>query len=157
MQNKILVEVKDLIKSRLEEYKGSSKEASTLIYLLLESEIGQESYTCNAYESKEWIKSNFDELGSIINDYSINNDEKLFSNPLTDPELFQVDIMVSVGDYMLNKCSEVKKYGDDEMILTDKQIDEIKRELDTLDLSEGLIGLADELIINKKEDYGMEM
>lgn len=163
MQNKILVEVKDLIEARLEEYKDSSTEASTLIWLLFEEENGNKSHTCNTNETIEWIKDNFSDISEIITDFSsLDGDENYYDadpslNPFTDPDLFQVDIMQRVGEYMLKKCSEVERYGDYNIILTDQKIDKIKQELDMLDLSNGLQGLEYVSLEDKKEDYGMEM
>lgn len=158
MQNKILVEVKDLMKSRLEEYKDISITASSLAGLLFEEERSNMSHTCNTYQSKEWIKENFSDISELIPELSYDNDGNYHNtNPFTNPELFQVDIMLKVGDYMLGKCSEVEKYGNDEILLTDKKIDEIKQELDMLDLSNGLQGMENVSLKDKKEDYGMEM
>ncbi len=157
MENKMLVEVRDLMKDRLEEYKDCEIEGAEVGYLLLERENSNGTHTYSTLKAKKWITNNFDDLGDIVDEISSSLGSESIPNVFSEPERFQVVAMLEIGNQMLSKCSEIETNWNNKIVLTEDEIDKIKQELDMLDLSNGLQGLEYVSLKEKTEDYEMGM
>lgn len=80
----LLNEIKSYLIDNLSDYKGCISYAFDLSYLLTERENSNGSVYCNAYQTKELIKDNFDLFGEFLEYYKENLGEML--NPFSEPE-----------------------------------------------------------------------
>lgn len=120
----------DVLKDKLDEYKGTSSCGGDLDFYLLQQYNVDGSYTYNTCEAKQWVQEHFDELGEIVKEMT---EEGLPPcNVFENPEVFQVQIMLFVASDLLGQCKTVDECWNDEIILDKDIIDRIKKELDNL-------------------------
>lgn len=105
--NELLKEIKTYLINKLNDYKGCSTYADDLAYLLTECENANGSVYCNTYETKEFIKNNFDLFGDFLEYYENNFGELL--NPFKEPEKAHVIFLIESCSQILN----LSQYLDD--------------------------------------------
>lgn len=120
----------DVLKDKLDEYKGTSSYGGELDFYLLQQYNVDGSYTYNTYEAKLWVQEHFCELDEIVEEMT---EEGLSPcNVFENPEAFQVQIMLFVAGDLLSQCETVTEVWNDEIILDKDIVDRIKKELDNL-------------------------
>lgn len=134
--NKVKDFVKDLIIDKLDLYKNTEHYACDLAYALFEEENVNGTYHFSTYKATQWIKNNFDDLGEIVEEISSNfGDEfskKLIVDIFQHPEGFVVVIILEVASYLLSQCKTIEDKWNDEIILDDKTIEKITKEVKEL-------------------------
>ena len=123
--------VRDMIGDRLEYYEGYKQYICDLAYCLFESENVDGTITYNSYKSQELIKEYFDDIAEEIEE-NIDSEYLFTANPFIEPEKFLVQIVLSVAVRILAKCNFIDKNWDNEIELTNKNINIIKKELEEL-------------------------
>lgn len=120
----------DVLKDRLHEYEGKDCYGCDLGYYLLESENANCSYFCNTTKTVEFIKQNWDDFGSIVENIEANFGADGVPNPFTEAEKFMVVCMLEYSSYLLGRCKTVEKAWDTSITLDKKTIEKIEQELD---------------------------
>ena len=92
--------VKEEIEIRLKDLVGNNVYLEELGYRLFENENINGSYSYNRYDSIQWIKDYFEELGEIVEEYE---DEFGYSvpSPFSEPEKFQVIIILYISNKLV--------------------------------------------------------
>lgn len=124
--------VRDMIEDKLEDYKGCEQYGCDLAYYLFESENVDRTITYNSYESQKLIKEYFDDIAEEIEE-NIDSEYLFTANPFIEPETFLVQIVLEIASHILAKCNFIDKNWDNEIELTEKNINIIKKELKELD------------------------
>ena len=127
----------DLIKtiiSRLNEYKGTTNYMSDLSSMLFESENVNGSVLCNTYQTKEFIKENFDLFGDLVEYVKDNMDYTL--NPFQEPEKAHVWLLLEASQSILSKLPTINKFWNDKKELTPKLIKQLTKELKELNIDD---------------------
>lgn len=127
-------DLKSTIKDRLNDYAGTSHYACDLAYTLFESENANGSVLCNTYQTKQFIKANFDLFGYLV-DY-VKNNLDITLNPFNEPEKAHVILMLEASQSILAKLPFIDKNWNDKIELTPKNIKTICKQLDSLEISE---------------------
>lgn len=126
----------DLLIENLEDYEDVKVYGSELHYNLLESYNLDGSITYNTYEADMWIKNYWDEIGDILvdMDFELGSDytSKIALDMFRNPEGAMVAIVFEVACDIISDLEFCKEYWNDEVILTDKNIKIIKKELEEL-------------------------
>lgn len=118
--------VKEEIKKGLKDMEGMNIYLGDLSFKVFESEYNNKSYTCNSYESIQWIKDYFEELDEIVEEYESEYGDNTVPNPIVNPEKFQLIIITYVADLLITDAIyNVGLEIDDEIELSKKVIDEI--------------------------------
>lgn len=106
--NTLKAEILQDILEKLNDYVSSDTEIEDnprdVAFTLWETENENGSITCNAWESKEWIKNHFEDLDEVVEQYQFDTGEAL--NPFSSPEAFQVIITIEVTCYLINAVWE---------------------------------------------------
>lgn len=119
----------DLIE-KLYEYEGQKIYACDLAYTLFESYNIDGSVTYSTYNAKEWIKKYFNELGEAVEAIKYNLGSELIPNIFDEPEKFMVVIYLEVGASLLSQCKFIDDNWNNEIELTNKNIEIIKEQLE---------------------------
>lgn len=119
----------DAITKELEEMEGMEVYGCDLGYQLFEEANINGSYTCNAYEAKQWIKEHFDELDEVVEDIKFNLGERAVFNPFLEPEEFMVVCMLELSSTLIGQCQTVDENWNNTMELTAETIKQIIKEL----------------------------
>lgn len=137
--NEIKNEVIDCLLDKLEDSEELETYGCDLAYQLFESDnmdgvcwfVGA-SY----YENDEIIKKYWDDLPEIIEEIKANFDDDYFKDFLysmfDNPCKFVLIIFIEVANYLLGQCKFVENNWDNEIILTEKNIKTISKELEAL-------------------------
>ena len=121
----------DAITDKLEEMEGQEVYGCDLGYQLFEEANINGSYTCNAYEAKQWIKEHFDELGEVVEDIKFNLGAESIPNIFDNPEAFQVVCMLELSSTLIGQCQTVDENWNNTIELTAETIKQIIKELNT--------------------------
>lgn len=151
-ENDMLLEMKDLLKDLLEEYEDQSVYGCDLGYTLLERYNVDGTYTYSTSEAEKWIKQNFEDIGEIYEELEFQIGAESIPNPFKNPEAFQVCIMLEEATGMLARCGFVDKNWNEEITLNKENIEKISKELDMLDLSQGLYDIRDVSLEEETEE-----
>ena len=108
----------------LKEMEGQTVYGCDLAFQLFDSENCTGSYTCNAFESKEWIKEYWDNLSKEVEDYEFNYGE-LPVNCFENPEVFQVQIILNMASRLVSNSDFVEDNWSNEIELEDITIEKI--------------------------------
>lgn len=127
MKNTIENEIKSYLIDKLNDYKGGTYYASELAYKLTEGENINGSVYCNAYETKELIKDNFDLFGDFVRYYENEFGETL--NPLLEPEKAHVCFLFESCNQILQSCKLINDNLDNKIELTDKNIKTLTKQI----------------------------
>ena len=111
----------------LQEMEGQVVYGCDLAFKLFENENVTGSYTCNAYESRQWIKEYWDYLGEIVEDYKFNYGE-LPANPFDSAETFQVQIILHMASNLVAESDYIEEHWNEEIELTEDIIKTIVSE-----------------------------
>ena len=111
----------------LQEMEGQVVYGCDLAFKLFENENCTGSYTCNAYESRQWIKEYWDYLGEVVEDYKFNYGE-LPVNPFDNEEVFQVQIILHMASSLVTESDYIEEHWDEEIELTEDIIEKIVSE-----------------------------
>ena len=118
----------DLIE-KLNDYEGQKVYACDLAYTLFEGYNMDGSITYSTYKASEWIKKYFDELGEVVEEIKWNLGSEFIPNIFDEPEKFMVVIYLEVGASLLSQCKFIDDNWNDEIELTDENINTIKEQL----------------------------
>ena len=118
---------------KLYDYKGQKAYACDLAYTLFESYNMDGSITYSTHNAKEWIKKYFDELGEVVEEIKFNLGSEFIPNIFDEPEKFMVVIYLEVGASLLSQCKFIDDNWNDEIELTNENIEIIKKELEMLE------------------------
>ena len=111
----------------LQEMEGQVVYGCDLAFRLFENENCNGSYTCNAYESSQWIKEYWDYLGEVVEDYEFDYGE-LPVNPFDNAEVFQIQIILHMASRLVTESDFVEKNWDAEIEFTSDIIQTIVSE-----------------------------
>ena len=125
-------EVLNNLIDKLYDYKGGNYYACDLAYTLFECYNIDGSVTYNAYDAKEWIKKYFNELGEVVEEIKFNLGSEFIPNIFEEPEKFMVVIYLEVGASLLSQCKFIDDNWNNEIELTNENIEKIKKELEEL-------------------------
>ena len=113
--NTLKAEILQDILSKLNDYVSSNTEIEDnphdVAFTLWETENVNGSITCNAWESKEWIKKHFDDLDEVVEEYQFGTG--ILLNPFSSAEAFQVIITIEVT------CELISEVWEDDMTTKD--------------------------------------
>ena len=112
----------------LENLEGQVVYGCDLAFKLFENENVTGSYTCNAYESRQWIKEYWDYLGEVVEDYEFNYGE-LPVNPFDNEEVFQMQIILHMASSLVAKSDYIEGHWDEEIEFTKEVIYTIAKEM----------------------------
>ena len=128
MKNSVNSFVASVLMDKLDDYVGETMYVQDLAYKLLEEENVNGSYFCSTYKSTLWIKQHFEDLGDIVEEYEDTFGEPP-ANPFNAPEIFMVQIMLNVADYIMNDTKFISNFEEEQIELTQEVIDTLKAEL----------------------------
>jgi hypothetical protein len=126
MEN-LLTEIKNYLCDKLDDYKGTTVYACDLSITLTEGENANCSVYCNAYETKEMIKANFELFGDFLEYYNNNFGEML--NPFLEPEKTHVVFLIESCSQILSECKYINDKWDKKIELTDNVIKKLKKHI----------------------------
>ena len=131
MKKEILKRIID----RLYNYKDIKMYACDLAYALFESENVDGTFTYSSYEAKEWIKHYFDEIGEVWEElkFQFGSEYLMDFNPFDNPEKFMVLVILESASYILGQCKFIQNNWNNEIILNNKNIKTIEKQLKELD------------------------
>lgn len=132
--NNFYTDLKNTIIERLNDYKGVEVYGSDLAYTLFEGENANGSVLCNTYETKEFIKNNFDLFADFSEYYTNNFGESL--NIFAEPEKAHVILLLEASQIVLSNLDTIDEFWNDRKELTDELINEITKELNKLELTD---------------------
>lgn len=121
--------VKDLIKDRLWDYENNSYYGCDLGYQLFEGENVDGSFTYSTYWSKELVKTYWDELGEIYDNYIWNVGSENSINVLDEPEKFIVVMLLEKSNDILGRLQFINDNWDNEIELNKENIETIISQL----------------------------
>ena len=127
-------ELIETIISRLNDYKGTSNYMCDLSSILFEGENADGSVLYSTYQTKEFIKENFDLFGDLVEYVSDNMDYTL--NPFSEPEKAHVWLLLEASQSILSKIPTIDKYWNDKKELTPKLIKQLTKELKALNIDD---------------------
>lgn len=127
-------DLKSTIKDRLNDYAGTSHYACDLAYTLFEGENVDGSVLCNTYQTKEFIKADFDLFGYLVEYVKDSMDMTL--NPFSEPEKAHVILMLEASQSVLAQLPFIDANWNDKIELTAKNIKTICKQLDNLEINE---------------------
>jgi hypothetical protein len=131
---KFISDLKATIIDKLNDYAGGSYYACDLAYTLFEGENATGSILCNTYQTKEFIKENFDLFGCLVEYVKSSMDMTL--NPFSEPEKTHVILVLEASQSVLAKLDFIAKNWNDKIELTPKNIKTITKQLNALEISE---------------------
>ena len=124
--------VKEVLIEELENYESESIYGCDLAFTLLEKYNVDGSYTYSTYESIQWIQENFTSIAEFIEEFDPESNGISLNNPFTDPEIFQVQIMLYASDQIMSKSQYVNDNWNNEIELTQEVINIITNELNNI-------------------------
>lgn len=127
-------DLKNTIISKLNDYSGTTNHACDLSSILFEGENVNGSVFCNTYQTKEFIKANFDLFGDLVEYVKDNMDYTL--NPFQEPEKAHVWLLLEASNAILSKLPTIDKKWNDNIELTPKMIKKLTKELNELEINE---------------------
>lgn len=126
----------DLLLDNLDSYEDTKTYGSELHYKLLEGYDVDGSITYNTYEAEEWMKNYWEEIGDVLEEitFEMGSDytSKIALDMFRSPERAMVAIVFEAASDIISDLEFCKEYWNDEVILTDKNIKIIKKELEEL-------------------------
>lgn len=132
MENTLKNYVIDAMIDEISPMDGTKVCGCDLGYALFEGANINGSFTCNANESKEFVKTYFDELGEVVEDIKFNLGAESIPNVFDNVEAFQVVIMLEVSDSLCSECSFINDNWNNEIELTEENIKLIISQLEEL-------------------------
>ena len=127
-------ELIEIIVSRLNDYKGTTNYMCDLSSILFEGENADGSVLYSTYQTKEFIKENFDLFGDLVEYVRDNMDYTL--NPFSEPEKAHVWLLLEASQSILSKLPTIDKFWNDNIELTPKLIKQLTKELNALDIDD---------------------
>ena len=127
-------ELIETIISRLNDYKDATHYMCDLSSILFESENIDGSVLYNTYQTKEFIKENFDLFGDLVNYVKDNMDYTL--NPFSEPEKAHVILLIEASQNILSKLPTIEEFWNDKKKLTPKLIKQLTKELKALNIDD---------------------
>jgi len=127
-------DLKSTIIDRLNDYAGGSYYACDLAYTLFEGENVNSSVLHNTWQTKEFIKANFDLFGDLVEYCKDNLDMVL--NPFQEPEKAHVVLLLEASQSILSQCKLIDENWNNEIELTDKVIKKLTKQINDLQISE---------------------
>ena len=127
-------ELIETIISRLNDYKGTTNYMCDLYSILFEYENIDGSVLYSTYQTKEFIKENFDLFGDLVEYVRDNMDYTL--NPFSEPEKAHVILLLEASQSILSKLPTIDKFWNDEKELTPKLIKQLTKELNALNIDD---------------------
>ena len=127
-------ELIETIISRLNDYKDTTNYMCDLSSILFESENVNGSVLFNTYQTKKFIKENFDLFGDLVEYVKDNMDYTL--NPFQEPEKAHVWLLLEASQSILSKLPTIDKFWNDEKELTPKLIKQLTKELKELNIDD---------------------
>ena len=127
-------ELIETIISRLNDYKGTINYMCDLSSILFEGENADGSVLYSTYQTKEFIKENFDLFGDLVEYVKDNMDYTL--NPFSEPEKAHVILLLEASQCILSKLPTIDKLWNDEKKLTPKLIKKLTKELKELSIDD---------------------
>ena len=127
-------ELIETIISRLNDYKGTTNYMCDLSSILFEGENIDGSVFYSTYQTKEFIKENFDLFCDLVEYVKDNMDYTL--NPLQEPEKAHVWLLLEASQSILSKLPIIDKFWNDEKELTPKLIKQLTKELNALNIDD---------------------
>lgn len=135
MENSTFIsDLKNTISDRLNDYERTNIYMSKLSYTLFQGENVDGSVLYSTYQTKEFIKANFDLFGNLVS--HVKNNMDMLLNPFAEPEKAHVILMLEASSQILSQLKTVYKNWNKELELTPKLIKKLKKELDYLELDE---------------------
>ena len=119
---------------RLNDYKGTINYMCDLSSILFESENANGSVLFSTYQTKEFIKENFDLFGDLVEYVKDNMDYAL--NPFSEPEKAHVWLLLEASQSILSKLPSMDKFWSDAKELTPKLIKQLTKELNALNIDD---------------------
>lgn len=123
-------DLKNQIIEKLNDYSGGQYYACDLAQTLFEGENANGSVLCSTYQTKEFIKENFDLFGDLVEYVKDNIDYTL--NPFQEPEKAHVWLLLEASQSILSKLPTIDKKWNDQIELTPKMIKKLTKELNDL-------------------------
>jgi hypothetical protein len=133
-QPNFISDLKAIIIDRLNDYAGGVYYGCDLAHTLFEGENANGSVLCNTYQTKEFIKANFDLFGYLVEYVKSSMDMTL--NPFSEPEKSHVILLLEASQSVIAKLDFIDKNWNDKIELTPKNIKTITKQLNALDISE---------------------
>ncbi len=127
-------ELIETIISRLNDYKGTTNYMCDLSSILFEGENINGSVLYNTYQTKEFIKENFNLFGDLV-EY-VKDNMNMVLNPFSEPEKAHVILLLEASQSILSKLHTIDKFWNDEKELTPKLIKQLTKELNALSIDE---------------------
>ena len=127
-------ELIETIISRLNEYEGTKNYMLDLSSILFESENADGSVLYNTYQTKEFIKENFDLFGDLV-EY-LKDNMNIVLNPFSEPEKAHVWLLLEASQAILSKLPTMEEFWNDEKELTPKLIKQLTKELKELKIDD---------------------
>ena len=127
-------ELIETIISRLNDYKGTTNYMCDLYSILFESENIDGSVLYSTYQTKEFIKENFDLFGYLV-EY-VKDNIGMTLNPFSEPEKAHVILLIEASQSILSKLPTIDKFWNDEKELTPKLIKQLTKELKALNIDD---------------------
>lgn len=127
VKNKIKNEVIEKLIEELENYRDTEHYGCDLAYDLFEEYNIDGSITYSKYEAKEWVENNFEDLDEIVEERRANGLE--VPNIFDRPEAFMVVIYLEVASYLVGQCKFINDNWNNIIVLNDKNIHIITRQL----------------------------
>lgn len=119
---------KDFIAYKLDDYSGQSIYGCDLGYTITEGINADGSCTYSTYKAKEYIKFWWDEAAEYLQ-YEKDTFGENFHNPFESPEAFIVCMVIEGVNSLLNQSSFINKNWDNEIELTEENINKIIKEI----------------------------
>ena len=127
-------DLKNQIIDKLNDYSGGQYYACDLSSTFFEGENANGSVLCNTYQTKEFIKDNFDLFGDLVEYVKDNMDFTL--NPFQEPEKAHVWLLLEASQSILSKLPTIDKYWNDQIELTEKTIKKLTKEIKALEIDD---------------------
>jgi|VirMetMinimDraft_7_1064189.scaffolds.fasta_scaffold84777_2 hypothetical protein len=129
-----IADLKTTIIDRLNDYAGGTHYSCDLASTLFEGENVNGSVLCNAYQTKEFIKANFDLFGDLVQHVKDNMDYTL--NPFNEPEKAHVWLLLEASQSILAQLPTIDKNWNNQIELTPKMIKKLTKELKNLNIND---------------------
>ena len=132
--NTFYTDLRNTIINRLNDYKGTEVNGSDLAYTLFEGENADGSVICDTYQTKEFIKNNFDLFADFSEHYKNTFGESL--NIFAEPEKAHVILLLESAQMVLSNLDTVNEFWNDSKELTEELNEAIIEELNKLELTD---------------------
>ncbi|MFM2203700.1 MAG: hypothetical protein RLZZ605_664 [Bacteroidota bacterium] len=133
-QTNFISDFKNTLIDKLNDYQGGTYYACDLSSTLFEGENANGSVLCSTYQTKEFIKANFDLFGDLVEYCQDNMDMAL--NPFSEPEKAHVILLLEASSAILSKCPLIDKNWNNEIELTPKVIKTLIKQINALDIDD---------------------